>query len=240
MNCSKIADGKEGVMEDRDYTVLCQIERSMLNELSSSGLPRARFYDYVRGFTPKTIRPSSALKTLQMAQVFEERSPQKNPANIQACRIWQRRLSQACEGSMEKVLFARFPWNEPLCPEFRDEDFPDSPGAVRRQKRRGTAGLVYTLLCIAFLALLVLLWQINFYVCAIFVFILLNIGLWLILCVGRLRHEYRQLSLSRSRATGDVREYLDKFTLRRVKYSPRTLKRLARLQMRQFFGINKK
>lgn len=223
-------------MADLLYGDLIYIERRRRNEISAGSDARNRFDQAITSRKPSSVRINCVLKTLRMAIRFEAESKRPNAANIRACRLWMSALASAAGGSMERDLFVRLPLDDKLKPEFETIDEADSRLENKGGRRRGNLALFFTVFCIALFSACVLYWHFDFYFCLFFMFLFLNFGLWLILCVSRLRAWYVLLDESRKQSGGSLRSFLEGIRLRKISYSPLFLYRLARLQLRRLFG----
>lgn len=101
---------------DRDYVALCQIERSMQNEISAFSMSNSRLLDYIRSMSSSRMSLNGALKAMKcLAQIDLQ---QKNPRSADCVYAWMNALMVARKKPSLGMLFRSIKFSKTINEEF--------------------------------------------------------------------------------------------------------------------------
>lgn len=219
-------------MEDF-YDELCRVEAKMQDEVTSYSPSRVRFFRIVSKIPASQINTSLALKVLSIARQVELDSMHPDQANLEALDAWMAALLQANKGGLERLMFVDLEPKEPLAPDLKNLKASDAAYIRTLHANRMKWSILFTLLCIAVFAAVVMIAGRPFKSALIWTIVFLTIGLWIILYPGRLRLHERYLRRMRHQAKNDIDQFLHRIPLRRITYRPGSLFDFLQLQLQR-------
>lgn len=103
--------------KDRDYIVLCQIERGMQNEISTFSLANTRLIEYIQSMSSSSTQINGTLKAMKCLARIDQK--QKNQRSADCVLAWMNALIQAKQKPILAMLFRSVDFTMPIQEEFK-------------------------------------------------------------------------------------------------------------------------
>lgn len=156
---------------DQNYVALTQIERRMENEVSAFSMADSRLQNYLDFMEQSpTLQINGLLKAFSLLAARDERLGEYKSAD--AAYTWMNAL---CKGKRSKLYAHMFPtiiFKEAIVPQFLKEASWSHEIEVMESKEAWIMITLTTLVCMTVLALGVLVFHLNFFLCLVLVFAL--------------------------------------------------------------------
>lgn len=105
--------------KDANYTALCQIERSMKNEIASLSMSNTRLLNYLNSMESSAMPINGTLKALSLLASSDEKM--REPDSAEMVRAWMHSLERASHQPLRRLMFKTVVFNQPVFDEFKDE-----------------------------------------------------------------------------------------------------------------------